>query len=334
MPWSDPASLAAIGIGAAAVSAVGTQLGLAYARRNGMLDLPGERRSHAQPTPRGGGLGIVVACLVLLLLVAATTPQPLPWVLIAAGLLLVAGIGWWDDHRPIPAWPRLLAHAVAAGLLAWAMWMQGASPLAALGAFVLGLGLVNAWNFMDGIDGLAASQALLCGLGLACVLADPWTALAIAIGGASLGFLPSNLPRARVFLGDVGSGALGFLMAVLLAVGFAERPVAGWPVLLLAPMAMLVDAGLTLFWRMRRGDIWWQAHAQHLFQRSGRRHGHAKVCLAYALWTLGAIGLMLVLQGQSDMLALVISIAAFAASCLFWRQLHGTGESATEGFGS
>ena len=212
--------------------------------------------------------------------------------------------------------------------------MQGASLLAAFGAFALGLGLVNAWNFMDGIDGLAASQALLCGLGLAFVLVDPLTALAIAIAGACLGFLPSNLPRAKVFLGDVGSGALGFLMAVLLAGGFAERPVAGWPILLLAPMAMLVDAGLTLLWRMRRGDRWWHAHAQHLFQRSSRRHGHARVCLAYALWTLAAIGLMIGLQGQSDSLALVISIAALAASGLLWRQLHRAGESATEGFGS
>ena len=317
-----------------AVSAVGTQLGLAYARRSGMLDVPGERRSHAQATPRGGGIGIVVVCLVFLLLVAATTTQPLPWMLIAAGLFLVAGAGWWDDHRPLPAWPRLLAHTLAAGLLACAMWLQGASPLAALGAFALGLGLVNAWNFMDGIDGLAASQAMLCGLGLACVLAGPWAALGIAMAGACVGFLPSNFPRARVFLGDVGSGALGFLVAVLLAAGFAERPMTGWPVLLLAPMAMLVDAGLTLLWRTRRGDRWWQAHAQHLFQRSSRRHGHAKVCLAYALWTLSAIGLMLVLQGQADRRALVISIATFAASGLLWRQLHGIGESETEGFGS
>ena len=326
--------LAAVGVGAAAVSAVGTQVGLAYARRTGMLDVPGERRSHAHATPRGGGIGIVFTCLVLLLLFAATTAPPLPWMLIMAGLLLVAGAGWWDDHRPLPAWPRLLAHAVAAGLLACAVWLQGASPMAALAAFALALGLVNAWNFMDGIDGLAASQALLCGLGLACVLAGPWAALGVAIGAASLGFLPFNLPRARIFLGDVGSGALGFLMAVLLAAGFAERPMAGWPVLLLAPMAMLVDAGLTLFWRMRRGDIWWQAHAQHLYQRSSRRHGHAKVCLAYSLWTLAAIGLMLGLQGQADSLALAASIAAFAASGLLWHQLHGTSTSETEGFGS
>ena len=334
MRWSDPGVLVAIGIGAAALSAAGTRLAQTYARRKGLFDQPGERRSHAVATPRGGGIGIVVACLGLLLLVAAKESQPLPWGLVAAGLLLVAGIGWWDDHRPLRAWPRLLVHAVAAGLLASAMWLQGADPMASLAGFALALGLVNAWNFMDGIDGLAASQAMLCGLGLACVLTGPWSALGVAISGACLGFLPYNLPRARVFLGDVGSGALGYLMAVLLAAGVAQQPLEGWPILLLAPMAMLLDAGLTLCWRMRRGERWWHAHAQHLYQRQSRRYGHAKVSLAYALWTLGAIGLMLALQGQSAMPALAISIAVLVAGGLLWRQLHGTSESATEGFGT
>lgn len=334
MPWSDPGLLIAIGIAAAAMSLAGTRLALAYARRKGLVDHPGERRSHVSPTPRGGGIGIVVACLAMLLLVAATDLPPLPWVLVATGLVLVAGIGWWDDHRPLQAWPRLLVHAIAAGLLGVASWLQGASPVAVMAGFVLALGLVNAWNFMDGIDGLAASQALLCGLGLAWVLSGPWTALGVAIAGACTGFLPYNLPRARLFLGDVGSGALGYLMAVLLAAGFAERPVATWPVLLLAPMAMLLDAGLTLGWRMRRGERWWEPHVQHLFQRTSRRVGHTAVAKAYALWTLGAIGLMIILNRLPAVLALATSIAAFAAGGLLWRQLHAPGESSTEGFGS
>ena len=334
MPWSDPALLVAIAVGMALLSAAGTYLALLYARSRGLVDAPGERRSHATPTPRGGGIGIVVACLVMLLAIAADDARALPWALIAMGLLLVAGIGWWDDHRPLHAWPRLLVHAIAAALLGWACWLQGASPLAAIGGSLLALGLINAWNFMDGIDGLAASQAMLCGLGLAWVLSGPWAALGVAIAGACLGFLPFNLPRANVFLGDVGSGALGYVIAVLLAAGFAETPFAGWAILLLAPMAMLVDTSLTLCWRVQRGERWWHAHVQHLFQRSSRRHGHARVTLAYALWTLGAIGLMLVLTGQPAVLALVTSIAAFIAGGLVWRHLHGAGESATEGFGS
>lgn len=334
MQWSDPATLVGIGLGAAAISAAGTHWGLAYARRQGLLDLPGARRSHAAPTPRGGGVGIVVASVTLLLLVAVMEHQPLPWMLIAAGLLLVSGIGWWDDHRPLGAWPRLLAHAAAGGLLALALWMHGAGTVVALAGFVLAVGLVNAWNFMDGIDGLAASQALLCGLALASVLAAPWAGFGIALAGACLGFLPYNLPRARVFLGDVGSGALGYLMAVLLAASFAQRPVDGWPLMLLAPMAMLLDAGLTLAWRMRRGERWWQAHADHLFQRLSRRHGHGRVSFAYALWTMAAIGVMLALNGKPVLPTLVISISAFMAGALVWRSLHDDEESPTQGSGS
>jgi len=270
----------------------------------------------------------------MLVAVAATTAQPLAWGLIAAGLLLVAGIGWWDDHRPLQVWPRLAVHGIAAGLLATAVWLLGASLSASIAGFVLALGLVNAWNFMDGIDGLAASQALLCGLGLACALSGAWSALGVVIAGACLGFLPYNLPRAKVFLGDVGSGALGYMMAVLLAASFAEHPVTTWPIFLLAPMAMLLDAGLTLCWRMQKGERWWQPHVQHLFQRCSRRHGHAKVSVAYALWTLGAIGLMLLLQGQAAVPALATSVVAFAAGGLIWYRLHGTSESATEGFGT
>lgn len=334
MPWSDPELLAASGLAMAVLSAAGTRLALAYSRRRGLFDQPGERRSHGSPTPRGGGIGIVVACLLFLVALAATDALPLPWALIAAGLMLVAGIGWWDDHRPLQAWPRLLVHALAAGLLGLACWLQGASPLAALAGWVLALGLINAWNFMDGIDGLAASQALLCALGLAWMLSGPWSAFGIAVAGSCLGFLPYNLPQARVFLGDVGSGALGYLIAVLLAAGFAETPVAGWPILLLAPMAMLLDTAMTLCWRMRRGERWWHPHVQHLFQRSSRRYGHARVTITYALWTLGTIGLMLVLAGQPAALALVTSIAAFIAGALVWQHVHDAGESETEGFGS
>lgn len=334
MQWSETATLVAIGLGAAAVSAAGTHAGLAYARRRGLVDLPGARRSHAAPTPRGGGIGIVVACVTLLLAMSTMAAQPLPWMLVAAGLLLVSGVGWWDDHRPLGAWPRLLAHAAAGGLLAGALWLHGAGPLVAFAGFVLAVGLVNAWNFMDGIDGLAASQAMLCGLALAWVLAAPWAGLGVALAGACLGFLPYNVPRARVFLGDVGSGALGYMVAVLLAAGCAQRPVEGWPVLLLAPMAMLVDAGLTLAWRIGRGERWWQAHAQHLFQRLSRRHGHVRVSLAYALWTMAAIGVMLVLDGNPVLPALVLSIAAFMAGVLIWHGLHVDDESPTQGSGS
>ena len=325
MPWSEPAGfepvrLAAFAIAACIVSVLGSFWAIAHARRKNLIDQPGDRRSHGVPTPRGGGIGIVVVALLACALLARTSNAQATWTLIGAGLLLVAGIGWWDDHRSLPAWPRLLVHACAAACLALAVYLQGTGVLAAIAAFVVALVLVNAWNFMDGINGLAASQAMLCGIGFALLPIDAGRVLAIAVAAACLGFLPFNVPKARVFLGDVGSGALGYLVAVLLALGFASQPLSKWPLLLLPPLAMLADAGLTLLWRIRRGERWWQPHVQHAYQRWSRAQGHAVVALAYGCWTLLALGVMLALQHRGG--AVVVLAGWMAVSALAWRWLH------------
>lgn len=333
MPWSDPIALLVIGSMAAVVSAIGAAWALGHARRHGLIDAPGERRSHAVETPRGGGVGIVLACLGGLLAMALDDAGNAGWLLIAAGLALVAGIGWLDDHRPLPAWPRLGVHALAALLLAVALHLGGAGLPACVAGFLLALGLVNAWNFMDGINGLATSQALLCGLAFALLPGLETPVLGIAVAGACLGFLPFNFPRARLFLGDVGSGALGYLVATLVASGFVSSPIHAWPLLLLPPLAMLVDSGLTLLWRVRRGDPWWQAHVEHAFQRWSRRAGHARVTLAFGLWTTIVIGVMLSAWGRSGNTGLVAFLACAATSTLGWWWLHRQYARQTEGFG-
>lgn len=334
MPWSEPAALSAIAAAAVAVSALGSAWAIAYARRNDLYDHPGERRSHGLPTPRGGGIGIVIASLLALLLASNIKAPAAGWLLVAGGLLLVAAIGWWDDHRPMSPWPRLFVHAIAAACLAWAMHVQGAGVAAVAATFVLTVVLVNAWNFMDGIDGLAASQALLCALGLAAVLSGGWRVLALAVAGASLGFLLFNFPKAKVFMGDVGSGALGYLMAALVAAGWVSSPVEAWPLLLLPPLAMLADTGLTLLWRIRRGERWWQAHVQHVFQRWSRRRGHVRVTLAYALWTFSAVALMLAALHWPVRIAQATALAIVLAAGGGWWLLHRRYGKNTEGFGT
>jgi UDP-N-acetylmuramyl pentapeptide phosphotransferase/UDP-N-acetylglucosamine-1-phosphate transferase len=340
MPWSEaalagPTALVVATIAASKVSALGSGWAIAHARRNGLLDQPGERRSHAVPTPRGGGIGIAAAGVLALLLVAATAALPHAWLMVAGGLSLVSAVGWWDDHWPLSPWTRLCVHALAAGCLAWSIRLQGGSPLAVAAAFAAALVLVNAWNFMDGIDGLATTQALLCALGFAVVLGHGWRLLALVVAGGCLGFLPFNLPRAKLFLGDVGSGALGFLVAALLAAAFTARPPVAWPLLLLAPMAMLVDTGLTLAWRICRRERWWQPHVQHAFQRWSRHRGHARVCLAYAVWTFAAVALMLVALHGPAPRALGVALASLLASAGAWGWLHRRyDKNHTEGFGT
>ncbi len=340
MPWSEqavpqPAVLAGVVVAAMVISALGSRWAIAHAHRNALFDQPGERRSHAAPTPRGGGVGIVMACLLALSAIGMGALSSGGWLLVVVGLLLVAAIGWWDDHRPLPAWPRLLVHAIAAACLACAIHLQGAPVLAVVATFVLAVVLVNAWNFMDGINGLAASQGLLCALGFAAVLGDAWRMVALAVAGACLGFLPFNFPKARVFLGDVGSGALGYVVAAMLAAGFGSRPIAAWPLLLLPPLAMLVDTGLTLTWRIRRGDRWWQAHVQHAFQRWSRHRGHVPVAAAFAGWTFAAVALMLAALHWPAHVALGAALAGLLASTWAWWWLHRRyAKNNTEGFGT
>lgn len=276
----------------AALGYVGAVLARRYALQRRLMDEPGERRSHTMPTPRGGGIAIAAALSIAAL--ALIVRQPREIVATASGLLglwLVAGVGWIDDHRPLSPWLRLVVHAVAATVLAAGAFLGGASFAAAATTWVLCLILVNVWNFMDGIDGLASTQAALVAAAFAfCAGEASATLLALAAIGAVFGFLPFNLPKARLFLGDVGSGALGYAMAWLAGLAMDRLPVSAWLWLTLPLSAFMLDAGLTLSARVLRGERWWLPHVEHVYQRWARRTGsHPAVSAAYALWTLIAV---------------------------------------------
>jgi len=309
------------------VGVAGTWLARRYALHRALIDHPGERRSHDLSTPRGGGLGIVAAVLLALVWLAWTTPSERGlFAAMAAGVAMVAGIGWADDHRPLPASLRLLVHALASSLLGAALLAHGAAPALAVGAAILALVLVNVWNFMDGINGLAASQAVLVALAYAVVAGGPavdWLATALAV--AALGFLPFNFPTARVFLGDVGSGAIGFALACVAALAWPGLPEAAGKWLLLLPLATFgVDAGLTLASRILDGQRWWEAHVTHAFQRWARRSGHGLVTLAYAAWTLLGVALMLLLAAWKGP-GVVAAGAYLLAGMWLWWQLTSSG---------
>src|SRR5690606_27596615 len=241
------------------------------------------------------------------LLVFEDRGQAVAMALSLAGLLLVAGIGWLDDHRPLSPWSRLAVHAVAACLLGVVAIGIDGRIASALSAFVLAMVLVNIWNFMDGIDGIAALQALVVAGACALLAGDPasrWLALALA--AACLGFLPLNLPRARIFLGDVGSGALGYVLALVVILGAADggggaSSPSAWILLLLPPSAFLVDAALTLSARILRGERWWTPHVAHAYQRWAKALGrHLPVTFAYAAWAAAGALLARGIHGLSD----------------------------------
>ena len=337
---SVPAALALFVL-AGVVSAVLTWLALRYARSRQLLDQPGHRRSHSLPTPRGGGVGIVLTLLLALPWLHWQEPLQ-PWAL-ALALLLVAGIGWSDDHHPQPAWRRLAVHGVAASILLLVLvWSDARTQSVPIGWMLLAsgvllfwlVGCINAWNFMDGSNGLLASQCLWLGLMLAAIfhwgagaaVTASWLIWSLLLAGACAGFLPFNFPRARIFLGDVGSGALGLVCGVLLLVAVGLEPRRFW-LLLILPSALLVDAGMTLLSRIVAGRRWYTAHREHLYQwliRTGR--SHARVAAIYMGWNFLVVLPVAVLMEAWPEQAMILSLFTLGLAMVTWwfgkRQLH------------
>lgn len=287
--------LVAAAAGVAALLAHGVaRIVITLGGRLRLLDVPGPRSSHAVPTPRGGGVGIAVVgviCVGALAWVGLWLPG---WMFTAGGLALVAIIGGADDLRSLPALLRLLAHLAAAILIVHAAllpWYMADTPWSVVALVVLALvASVNLHNFMDGIDSLLTLQAIWCGAVYAVLFAlaaQPAPAMfALLLAAAASGFLPSNWPRARVFLGDGGSGYIGLAVGWLALVGWSMDAVT-LPESLVIASAFLVDSGLTLGLRLLRRERIWQAHREHLYQHLAHASGsHLRVAAGYMAWNL------------------------------------------------
>lgn len=283
-----------------------TGLVRAYAIRTHLLDHPNHRSSHTQPTPRGGGVSIVVVSLVCaaLLWVVGAIDGNLALAFIGGGIV-IAGIGFADDRKPLPVAIRFGSHI---GVAVWAMYWLGGLPPIQIGSELVDIGLVgdvlgvvavlwvlNLFNFMDGIDGLAGSEATFITAVAAGILyylqLDPGLgALIGCVALASLGFLVWNWPPARIFMGDVGSGFLGYAFSVL-ALADARANSVAIPVWLILGGLFFVDATITLLRRLARGERLYEAHRSHAYQWLSRRWGsHRPVTLAAlavnAFWLL------------------------------------------------
>jgi UDP-N-acetylmuramyl pentapeptide phosphotransferase/UDP-N-acetylglucosamine-1-phosphate transferase len=256
-----------------ALSCLGTRALIALLRQKAVLDLPNQRSSHVLPTPRGGGIAVIGAIVVVWLALCATGALPATSVVVALGAAGLAIVSWLDDLRGLSPGVRLLAQfaAVAAGVLVlpnhavFQGWLP--SGLDALATALLWVWFANLFNFMDGIDGIAGSEAAAIGIGLVLVAGGDLviTAPAAAVAAAALGFLVWNWRPARIFLGDVGSVPLGYLLGFLLYELTLRKQ---WQAALILPLYFLVDATLTLLRRLLRGERVWQAHREHFYQRA------------------------------------------------------------------
>jgi FlaA1/EpsC-like NDP-sugar epimerase/UDP-N-acetylmuramyl pentapeptide phosphotransferase/UDP-N-acetylglucosamine-1-phosphate transferase len=267
---------------AALVVLAATPLVRGAARWMGLVDEPGMRSAHVSPTPRAGGLAILAGVALATWLSWSTASATRgSFIALAAGGILVAAVGFYDDIFGLSPGPKLASQIVAAGLLVSQTGGIERLPLpppadVPLGPFGVALAVLwvvavmNSYNFMDGIDGFAAVQALVTAGTLSVLFAsvDPGAAaVAAAVAGACAAFLVYNWSPASVFLGDAGSGLVGFALAGLpLLAPPSARPeavvVAGTSLFL-----FLADASTCVLTRMVRGERWNEPHRQHVYQR-------------------------------------------------------------------
>lgn len=287
-----------------------------FALRRGVIDVPGGRSSHAVATPRGAGVGLALALLAGMGLALPAGPARDAVMLSIAA---AAAVGLLDDLRPLAPLLKLAGQGLAAVPVAVVLAPVGLAPfdgafaeaVAVLGAGALAVLLVNAWNFMDGINGIATLAAVAVAAAVV-VAGGPATALAGLVAAACLGFLPLNFPRARAFMGDSGSHALGMAMASLLLVS-APHPAS--IVAAAAASPFLVDVLGTLARRARDGERLTQAHRRHLYQlavRSG--YSHARVALAYAAWMAASGAGVVLFQGAGAAPAVAAGIVLLNAA--------------------
>ena len=276
------------------MSVVLTRLLVSWAPRLRFIDVPNARSSHVKPTPRGGGLAIVVSFCATLLLAAALGQvdwQDVAGLIVPA--LVIAVVGLLDDRYGVPpAWRLVLHLAVGAGFLfatggvpsTGIQWLDSNPGIGMAIATLAIAWSINFFNFMDGIDGIAGSEACFVAAGLALVAAvtgqGAVLVVATLLGTSILGFLVWNWPPARIFMGDVGSGFLGFVLAATGILALRSGAVGVWTVLIL-PGVFLADATVTLVRRALSGQSLHEAHRSHAYQWLARRWGgHAQVTLA------------------------------------------------------
>ncbi|MBC6441176.1 MAG: glycosyltransferase family 4 protein [Rhodospirillales bacterium] len=305
-----------------------------------VMDRPNERSSHDRPVPRGGGIalmGMVIPSWLFLAVLTHTFGQV--WPVIAAATVL-AVLSFVDDLRNLPAMPRFAAHvaAVVLGLLLLpdnALLFDGMLPLWA-DRIVVGLAwlwFINLFNFMDGIDGITGVETITIAGGLAVAIVivvagagGDWSRapLAAVMAGAAAGFLVLNWHPARLFLGDVGSVPLGYLLGWLLVWTACVRGL--WWLALLLPLTYWADATTTLLWRTAKGDRIWRAHRSHAYQaavQAGARHDTVSCVIAAVNAGLVALALLALVDLVPVWLAL--GAGAVLTGLLLWYLRSGLG---------
>jgi len=259
-----------------------------YAIKKSIMDIPNERSSHSFPTPRGGGIAIIVTFFVGLFWLREFLTDNLIFALLSS--LPIVIISLLDDLYTLSSKVRLLVQTLSAIL---ALYFLGGVNSIDFSFFqltgwwlniivvVIIVWMTNLYNFLDGIDGYAGSEAFTLGLGMFLIFSNP-LGLLLLVG--SLGFLLFNWDKASIFMGDVGSATLGFIVAILIFSDTSNGNIYFWLVL---TSLFWYDATLTLFRRYKNGERIMEAHKKHAYQRLVQSGwSHQKVTLGLIIYNI------------------------------------------------
>ena len=303
------------------VSFVLTELIRRYTIKKNLIDIPNDRSSHTIPTPRAGGLSVVITFLVAMSFINSLS-QDIYFAFIGSGVL-ISSVGFWDDHNHISAKWRLLTHFLASFWVLY--WLGGIPEFQILGfninadwvgivaiAFLL-VWLLNLFNFMDGIDGIAASETIfIASTGAYFSWLNDLESLSfvsLLLAASTMGFLILNWSPAKIFMGDVGSGFLGLMLGIIAYANIIEGSQV-WIWLILFAV-FLVDSGVTLMQRIINGDKFYEAHCSHAYQHAARKWGHKRVTISVIIINLIWLFPLAIISDLNPDLSLWITILAF-----------------------
>ncbi|WP_051261061.1 MraY family glycosyltransferase [Desulfovibrio inopinatus] len=304
------------------ISCTVTLFTLDYARKR-LIDIPVLRSSHTIPTPRGGGLGIVVATLIstLSMYIAGQLNASTAFPVLIGGTAL-ACVGFIDDHRQLSVISRLIVQCSAASILVALSLPPFSSILMFIPCLFCAVWLFNLSNFMDGIDGLATCEAITVCLGIiliAVVHGSTVPCLAVITIAASAGFLIFNLPPARIFMGDVGSVFLGAIYALFL---FNPPNGVSTASVLILLAVFITDSTITLVVRIKNKARWTQPHRSHAYQHLAQRTSHGFATTAISAINIFWLTPLAVFATHIPHLSIPLTLLAYIPIVICVRQLN------------
>ena len=298
----------------------------------GLIDTPNKRSSHELPTPKGGGIGIVLGIFVTLsgcFLIGRI--GDIKYMVLIAGGLAIALLGLYGDRFKTSIISRLVIQSLIACTIIWVIGVPeyleiGAHHLINLGGFgiifaiIWLVGMTNFYNFMDGIDGLAAMQGIIAGIGITVfgiLLQDnPLITIGLILSGATTGFLVLNVSPAKIFMGDVGSYFLGFFIASFVLI-YTNLLI---PIILMMGV-FIFDTVVTLARRVFNGECWYRAHRNHFYQRATSL-GHSHMQITFIISLISSLFLIMAciyLLASVFMQLIILAVALLILTTLaFW----------------